>query len=396
MNLRSTTSLSFFFAVSALMAISGMTACRNEAPETPAAAHVEHAGEAHESELSTLTLSPEAYERLGITTAEVTMISSARTRVVAGFVTSPVGGNTSLSAPLAGVLRVGDVALEPGAAVESGTTLLRLVPLAPVDRDLRAQATRQRDSTRARVKLATSKVDRTRKLLDNKASSQRLLEEALAELEVAQGDDKAALARERSLQRSPLASDVSLDLLAPVSGLIRTIAASPGQAVAAGAPLLEIASDELWLRVPIYAGDIDGVALTQAVRVARLGHDFGPLEAKPVLAPPSADPLSTTVDRFYALPADSLPYPGERVLVELPFAAQAPAKSVPASALIVDAGGGTWVYECLPERKFRRRRVEVTRQAEGRALLERGPEPGTCVVEVGALELFGAEFGVKH
>src|SRR5262249_28353144 len=121
----------------------------------------------------------------------------------------------------------------------------------------------------------------------------------------------------------------------------------------------------------------------------------GQFEAKPVLAPPSADPLTATVDLYYSLDS-ALLVPGERVMVELPYRDVEVATQVPSSALVVDVDGGTWVWECLEDHGFRRRRVEVAREVESQALLRRGPEVGTCIVEVGALELLGAEFGVQH
>jgi hypothetical protein len=42
---------------------------------------------------------------------------------------------------------------------------------------------------------------------------------------------------------------------------------------------------------------------------------------------------------------------------------------------------------------FVRRRVEVVRVADGRAVLSFGPKVGTPVVTGGAAELFGTEFG---
>lgn len=384
----------------ALLVVMSGGGCRSETPQAPAPTsdHVELREPAGDP--WSLRLSPDAYARLGIETDTVKTTTAARTRVVGGVVVVPVGGVASLAAPLAAVVHAGDVPLEPGMKVEAGALLLRLVPLAPVDRDLRAQARRARASTQAQLELMRARVARTRELLDNKASSARALEEAIAQMQIAEGDDQAARARERALSRTPLDADVSIALVAPRAGVIRSITAEPGQVVAAGTALVEIIDDARWLRVPVYAGDVDAIAATRAVRVARLGHELDDVWATPVLAPPSADPLATTIDYFYALDIDTAFVPGERVLVELGYtsdtASNTAITSVPASALIVDAGGGTWVYECVPEHGFVRRRVDVLRRVGDELLLRRGPAPGTCIVRVGALELFGAEFGVSH
>ena len=67
---------------------------------------------------------------------------------------------------------------------------------------------------------------------------------------------------------------------------------------------------------------------------------------------------------------------------------------VPVSALMYDTEGRAWVYAEVKPRTYVRRRVEVA-QVDGRlAVLVSGPDPGTLVVTVGAVELYGAEFGV--
>jgi multidrug efflux pump subunit AcrA (membrane-fusion protein) len=409
-----------------------LSACRADGPATPEPSEASVIGPAeHPVAGGSFALSEAAEARLGIETTSVSVATSRRTRAVGGFVINPIGGALSITAPLAGVVVAGDVELEAGATVEAGAVLLRLVPLAPVDRDLRAQAQRQLDSAEARLELTRARVERITALLDNKASSKRALEEASADMRVAEGDERAARARARALSRSPLAADVRLELVAPRAGLVRSINTAPGQVVAAGAPLIELADVALWLRVPVYAGDLDTLDLDAPVRVARLGHEWGELEATPVLAPPTADPLTNTIDRYYSLPAPSvlapslpapslpapsvpvpalestappadasvLRYPGERVRVELPFTDEVARTKLPASAVIVDSDGSTWVFECLAgegPHRFIRRRVEVLRRNADELVLAQGPSVGTCVVQVGALELWGAEFGVTH
>jgi hypothetical protein len=51
------------------------------------------------------------------------------------------------------------------------------------------------------------------------------------------------------------------------------------------------------------------------------------------------------------------------------------------------------VYERTDSVTFVRRRVEVSRVANGHAILALGPKKGTAIVTAGAAELFGTEFG---
>jgi hypothetical protein len=61
-----------------------------------------------------------------------------------------------------------------------------------------------------------------------------------------------------------------------------------------------------------------------------------------------------------------------------------------------DAWGGAWVYRCESETRFVRERVDPARRVADRAVLAHGPAVGTCVVSVGAAEIFGAEFPPGH
>jgi hypothetical protein len=86
--------------------------------------------------------------------------------------------------------------------------------------------------------------------------------------------------------------------------------------------------------------------------------------------------------------------PGERVGVTLPLtAAEEKALVAPLSAVVRDMSGGAWVYEQTDSLTFVRRRIDISRVSDGRAVLAMGPRVGTRVVNAGAAELFGTEFG---
>lgn len=365
--------------------------------QEPAAPHVEPAARPRESELGVVHVDAETIASLGITTTTIASASTARTRTVGGVVTVPSGRRLGVLAPVAGTLRAGERPIAAGTRVTKDEVLLQLVPIAPVDRDTRAQSRRQRDASKARLDVARARLERTRTLLEQRGASQRALEEAEAELATAEAEDAAAGARERMLRRSPLDADAKLGLAAPQDGVVQTIAAVPGQSVAAGTVLLEVsATQSLWVRVPLAPAELDRIALASAVQVMRLGSTGTGVSATPIDAPPSADPVGATVDLFYALPTDADFRPGERVAVALGYTTDEQTRSVPASAVVSDFDGGTWVYECVADGAFRRRRVEVLARDGDVTLLRRAPAVGTCVVSVGALELLGVELGVAH
>ena len=70
--------------------------------------------------------------------------------------------------------------------------------------------------------------------------------------------------------------------------------------------------------------------------------------------------------------------------------------AVPYGALLYDGDGKTWVYTSPEPRVYVRAAVVVDTIDGQTALLARGPAEGTDVVNVGAQELFGTEFGVDH
>src|SRR5262249_3802998 len=116
--------------------------------------------------------------------------------------------------------------------------------------------------------------------------------------------------------------------------------------------------------------------------------------AKPVSAPPSADPIAVTVDLFYEVEnKKGVFHPGEKVNVSVPIRGDEESLVVPRSALYIDLHGGEWVYENVAPHKFARRRVLVDRVVGSSAVLASGPQPGAKVVTQGAAELFGKEFG---
>lgn len=383
------------------LAVLVLAGCQRTPAPAPHAAHP--ATVAHgvkEAELTTVTLTPRAVERLGITTAAVVRHAGSDVRTFAGDVSIPPGQALTLAAPLAGTIHAPAAGpLRPGTAVARGAPLLWLTPFAPADRDVRAQAVRAVAAARARLAAVTLRASRTELLAQQRAGSERAAEEARAERDTAAAELRAAELRLEALRRAPLDSDARVAVTAPRAGIVRQLFAAPGQVVAAGASLVEIAAvDALWVRVAAYAGDLASLDPAAPARVSRLGEPSSAegIAAEPVSAPPSADPLAATVDLFYALPTAASLRPGERVRVAVPQTTPASTLAVPRSAVVTDVHGGEWVYEVTAPGTYVRRRVAVRRVEGDLALLSRGPREGATVVSVGAMELYGTEFGAGH
>lgn len=386
-------------AVSALLCVAAFGACKDDAPAKPAPA-AKVANPITESQLTSVTLSVDAVTRLGIATETVDSTSVGAGRTVGGVVMVPPGHSLVVSAPVAGtVLAPAQGAIpQAGTRVSRGQTLLRLAPLPP-DRDLQ-RTDETLEVARARLAQATTEAERMRSLHADRLVSTRDFERAQADLVAARTAFATAEAQQRLVAGGGRDGRgiAALVVTAPASGTVLSLSAGPGQVVPAGAPLFEVVElDALWVRVAVFPGDAAAVNRRATVTVTSLaGAGSGAqITGSPVTAPPTADAASSSVDLYYALSgvAGRL-RPGERVNVTVPVGSGgAMALTVPAASVVHDIYGGAWVYERIDSLTFARRRIEITRMVDGRAVITRGPAAGTSVVTSGAAELFGVEFG---
>ncbi len=371
------------------------------APAAKSAPAATLSGAIPEADLATVTLSPQAVSRLGIETSALDSSNVAPSLSVGGEVVVPPGRALVITAPVAGVVYAPTNGALPigGARVTAGQPLMQLVSL-PADP---ARIQQDVSVARARLTQATQEAERVADLFKDGLISARDQQRAQADLaaakaafDLASAQQSAARGDTRGASGALSSAINALVVTAPQSGIIRSISVGEGQSVAAGAPLTEVVRlDRLWVRVPVYATDAARVDRRTYATVQALGSDRDALttRAMPIAAPPSADPMASTVDVFYEL-QDGAFRPGERVSVSLPLGSREELALVaPLAAIVRDMHGGAWVYEQMDSVTFARRRVDVLRVIGDRAVLGRGPVVGTRVVTAGAAELFGTEFG---
>ncbi len=355
-----------------------------------------------ESMLSTVTLSPDAEERLGIETSAVEDRMLPRNMELGGEIISIPGNDIRLSAPVAGTVNHPPSGQIPpaGKFVKKGEEILRLYVLPPEKDLLGAQeevAVRQEE-----LKVAEAKSNRSEQLLAKKAISEKAYEEVQAELARARGALNTALARLKLLSGTELdqsAENLStLVLESPVDGFLQRIFVAPGQTVPAAMVLFEVAKfNPVWIRVPVYIGNLDRIDLDQEATIIPLGMSeaLHLLKAKPVQGPPLSDASSASADLFYEMSNDNLLFRiGQKVKVSLLEKSPEESTVVPFSAILYDSNGGKWVYIKMASHVYTRRRVEVSHVVNDWAVLTRGLEIGDEVVVTGATEIFGTEFGV--
>jgi RND family efflux transporter MFP subunit len=387
-----------FAALLTLACALGIPACGGSRPGQGGTAPAQITNPKKEAELATITLTPEAESRLGIEVVEVVSRTVPLERQVGGELLLPPGRSAPVASPVAGrVEAASGVSLVAGARVRQGQVLLRLTPLAAPARDLHLSYEAEAAAAKARLDAARLQLDRARQLLRDEVGSQRGVEQAEQEFIQAKAADAAARERLTRLDVRPLDADVSVPIASPVNGVLRQVLTAPGQVVAAGAPLFEaVDTRTLWVRVPVYVGELADFAGAQSAAITPLGTSapVTPRRARRVSGPPTADAASASADLYFALDnPDAAFRPGQRVGVALESATTAQSLVVPASALAYDYNGGAWVYVKTAEHTYTRQRVEVIRTVGTEAMLHRGPQPGARVVSVAVAELFGTEFG---
>lgn len=393
----------FFYSILFLPVIALISpACNSNDLKTKAASPATQSNPVKEGELNTITLTEQAVERLGIETVEIKVASIGNSRVFSGEIIATPGKTITVTAPVAGTLMApkNGRAVTPGQQVVKGQQLFRLVIL-PSEKDLLSV---QEDVIQKQIQydVAVEKVKRASQLYEEKAGSLRAKQEAEAELAGIAAQLRVAKSRLELLKGNTtqsLADRMStLQLQAPISGIIQQVYSSPSQVLANAAPIVDIVSlNPVWVRVPVYAGDETAINSRASASVRGLSDFAGSstsVMATPVQGPQTSDPLATSINLFYEINNSKGDFrPGQKVSVTLPYKGVQAALTIPYAAILYDIHGGTWVYENTESRVFVRRRVELQRVDGNMAILQRGPKPGAKIVTAGAAEIFGTEFG---
>ena len=352
-----------------------------------------------ESGLTRVTLTPEAENRLGIELARVVeQIASNQIRILGDVLAIP-GKALMVGAPASGTVVLANPRIMAGQAVRSGQPVFRLTPMLAPQRDLKTTYEADLQSAKSRLDTAKKQLDRATQLLQDMAGSRRNVELADQEFGQSKAGYDAAQVRLNRLETHPLDADVDMTITAPSDGILRQILAAQGQNVTAGGTLFEVVDlRTVWLRVPVYAGDLKAIGSASTITIRDVDGTGPTLEGRRVDAPPTADPLSVTSDLYYEIANPNLQLrPGQRLSATLPLRTSGRlGLSVPLSAILYDVHGGTWLYVNEAPHVYRRQRVELAETDGATAFLLRGLTPGLQVVAQGATELFGTEFGAGH
>ena len=208
--------------------------------------------------------------------------------------------------------------------------------------------------------------------LDRRRAS---LQSAQAQLEQAQA--QAAAQRNQSSYSQ---------LLAPAAGVVTAVQAQPGQVVAAGSPVLQLAHAgprDVVLALPEDAHS--SVALGQAVQVQLWSRtDWWPAQVRELAA--SADPVTRTyaVKVQLQVPLAQQPPLGATAQVRVQPSEAVPARITLPTTALRQQGGQTWVWVWQPQTSVVQARAVQLDGVQGNdVVIAAGLQPGEQVVMAG-------------
>ena len=278
--------------------------------------------------------------------------------------------------------RVGGKILERsvnvGERVQKGQILMRLDS---VDLKL-SSAAQQANVEAARAKYVQAKADETRfaRLVKSGVVSPQEYDQARAALDSSKAQLEAVEAQARVSSNS---SEYAV-LLADADGVIVRTLSEPGQVVAAGQTVIQLAQDgprEALINLP------EGVRPDLGtIASARLYGQDQMYQARLRQLSDAADPASRTFEARYVLEGEAASVPfGSTVTVTLVTRQTSSNQSVlvPVGAIYDrGSGSGVWIVNDTSEVKFRF--VQITSIGQEEVVVSSGVDPGEKVVALGA------------
>lgn len=276
-----------------------------------------------------------------------------------------------------------------GLEVVAGGTVFRLLPRV-ANRSL-PELHADASSLEGEVEVARKRVERLTELLRVEATSQAELERAratLASLEARLASARGGVAAATNLAQGRDAV-AAVPVRAPWAGRVAELLVSPGQTVAAGAPLGRLVKARpLWIVAALRPEEAMRVQTSPRSLFVKRPGQSEPLEVtgkdlRLVSRSPEVDPRTASVNVIVEVnrSASDLPL-GSSVEAELLLSGEKRGIVVPLSALLDDSGT-TVAYVQLEGESFARREVRVLARLGSEALIE-GLRPGERLVTRGA------------
>ena len=355
-----------------------------------------------ENTLTTIQLTAEAEDRLGIETSKAELRDMPGALTLGGEIMTPPGKEAKVTAPVSGMVHRTAKGYFPvaGSPVQMKQEMMQLIVIPP-DMDI-ISAAEDVKVKQMEYEAALAEMKRAETLHGNKAISDKVFESTRANFVKAEASLKAATGRLSLYQGSDIdAASQNLSTItleSPVTGIIQNINVTPGQIVTSSSLLFEVSPFNLfWIRVPVYSGDLASIDTGQKAYISTMGNrsESALLPADPIRGPLLSNASTASSYLYYEINnRNGELRNGQKVSVTLSMKSTGNSLVVPYSSIVYDIQGGTWVYIKSEPLVYTRVRVDLDHVSDDLAVLTRGLSPGDEVVYAGAAELFGTEFGV--
>jgi cobalt-zinc-cadmium efflux system membrane fusion protein len=215
--------------------------------------------------------------------------------------------------------------------------------------------TAELERTRGHLQVATSSLEREKKIAGRDLLARKEVQEAQSALAVARAEVQAARQGLAALNASGGRGGASLAIVAPISGVVTERSATPGQAVEASADLFTIVNPgRVWVWGNAHAKDLAQISLGQLAEIRVNSYPDRLFAGRVGLVSQALDPKSRTARVRCVVPnPGGLLKPGMFASVNLRVGGSRSALLVPNDAVLDDAGKKVLFITCneCPEDK---------------------------------------------
>ena len=239
---------------------------------------------------------------------------------------------------------------------------------------------------RARLSAAGAEADRAKRLLEQKAYSQRQFEAAEADRQAAQAVLAAIQEQLKTLHTAPSTSNY--EVAAPISGTVVDVRKAAGEEVRPGEAILEIVSlDVLWVETPIFEKDLGRLSKNMEAAFTTTAYPGKEFRGRLINISAIVDEHTRAAQAVFEVPNPSRELRlGMQANVRLGLGKRAQVLLVPKES-ILDNEGKKIVYVLRTGEEFERRDVLVGDEYGGKVAIVSGIRPGERVVTQGAYQL---------
>lgn len=255
------------------------------------------------------------------------------------------------------------------------------------------------ERTRGHLQVATSSLEREKKIAGRDLLARKEVQEAQSALTVARAEVQAARQSLSALKAGGGRSGATLAIVAPISGVVTERSATPGQAVEASTDLFTIVNpSRVWVWGNAHEKDLAQIAIGQLAQIRVNSYPAGTFSGRVGLVSQALDPKSRTarVKCVVANPGGLLK-PGMFASVNLQVGGSRSSLLVPSDAVLDEAGKKiifTACMDCEEDIKsgkscgaFDKLDVELGTIQGSKVEVRRGLEPGALVVVKGQYQL---------